>query len=82
MVIWLSLEIFPPPLARPVGVFFMRVNDQFSTPFLGGCTAALNQAGAFLLARHLHMRLYGYPVISSYWLRQNPIGRHAGGVLF
>jgi len=25
MVIWLSLEIFP-PLVRPVGVFFMRVN--------------------------------------------------------
>ena len=81
MVIWLSLEILP-PAGAPGGGFFIRVNGQFSTPFLGGCTAALNQAAAFLLARHLHMRLYGYPVISSYWLRQNPIGRHAGGVLF
>ena len=80
MVIWLSLEIFL-PLVRPVGGV-MRVNGQFSAPFLGGCNAALNQAGAFLLARHLHKFLYGYPVISSYWLRQNPIGRHAGGVLF
>ena len=60
----------------------MRMNDYFSAPFLGGCTAAFNKAGAFLLARHLRTSLYGYPVISSYWLRQNPIGRHAGGVLF